>query len=93
MSIKKHFGKRVGAGILCAALATLVAGAAGAQSRDDFGADGLKRRGDGTIDDSQAGRRGGRVSDDLGADGLKRRGDGSIDDSQPGRSRSRSSRS
>lgn len=48
---------------------------------DDIGADGLKRRGDGTIDDSQPDDS--RTDDDIGEDGLKRRGDGSIDASQP----------
>ena len=68
-----------------AALALVVAGTgvAFAQVSDVIGADGLKRRGDGTIDDSQRGDRG-RGTDDVGPDGLKRRGDGSIDDSQPG---------
>jgi hypothetical protein len=48
---------------------------------------GVKLRGDGSVDDTQPGavgapRRAGL--DDIGADGLKRRGDGSIDDNQPG---------
>ena len=43
---------------------------------------GVKFRGDGSIDDSQPGQA--RTDDDIGSDGLKRRGDGSIDDSQPG---------
>ncbi len=60
-----------------------------AQRTDDIGADGLKRRGDGSIDDSQPGVGDRRISDDIGADGLKRRGDGSIDDSQPGADRVR----
>ena len=49
---------------------------------NDIGSDGLKRRGDGSIDDSQPGEA--SHNDDIGSDGLKRRGDGSIDDSQPG---------
>ena len=51
-------------------------------SDDDIGPDGLKRRGDGSIDDDQPGSV--SSSDDIGPDGLKRRGDGSIDDDQPG---------
>jgi hypothetical protein len=49
---------------------------------NDIGSDGLKRRGDGSIDDNQPGQA--SHNDDIGSDGLKRRGDGSIDDSQPG---------
>lgn len=47
-------------------------------SLDDVGPDGLKRRGDGSLDDSRPG-----VADldgDIGEDDLKRRLDGSIDD-------------
>ncbi len=44
---------------------------------DDIGEDGLKRRGDGSIDDNG-------IDDDIGEDGLKHRGDGSIDDDQGG---------
>ncbi len=53
-----------------------------AQVSDDIGPDGLKRRGDGSIDDSQAGLMPGDWSfnEDSGLDGLERRGDGSIDD-------------
>lgn len=70
-----------------------------AQISDDFGTDGLKRRGDGSIDDDQSGARrddrgsrgkrgrddsrARRDGEDVGSDGLKRRGDGSIDDDQP----------
>ena len=50
---------------------------------DDFNEQGLKLRGDGSIDDSQPGISRSR-SDDFNAQGLKLRGDGSIDDSQPG---------
>lgn len=49
---------------------------------NDIGPDGLKRRGDGSIDDDQPGMV--LQNDDIGPDGLKRRGDGSIDDDQPG---------
>jgi len=48
----------------------------GSASSDDIGADGLKRRGDGSIDDSQPGVA--DSDDDIGPDGLKRRGDGSM---------------
>ena len=67
-----------------------VRGGSGAESHgfnmlaqnNDIGPDGLKRRGDGTIDDDQPGVV--RQNDDIGPDGLKRRGDGTIDDDQPG---------
>ena len=59
---------------------------------DDVGPDGLKRRGDGSVDDSRPDQAG-DIDDDIGPDGLKRRGDGSIDNSQPdglsGRERSK----
>jgi len=45
---------------------------------EDVGNDGVKRRGDGTIDDD-AGDRGRKT--ETGSSGVKRRGDGSIDDS------------
>lgn len=49
---------------------------------DDLNEDGLKLRGDGSIDDDQDGVD--DANDDIGDDGLKRRGDGSIDDDQTG---------
>lgn len=52
-----------------------------AAESDDLNADGVKLRGDGSIDDSQPGAVAG--SDDI-VDGVKLRGDGSVDDSQPG---------
>lgn len=69
---------------LCASLALFVAlhgttvGAAGA---DDFTAEGVKLRGDGSIDDSQPGAV--AASGDI-VNGVKLRGDGTVDDSQPG---------
>lgn len=47
---------------------------------DDINADGLKLRGDGTVDDTQPGTA--RTRSDL-VNGIKLRGDGSVDDSQP----------
>jgi hypothetical protein len=49
---------------------------------DDLNADGVKLRGDGSIDDDQPGADDDNSDDDIGEDGLKRRGDGSIDDDQ-----------
>ena len=51
---------------------------------DDLNADGVKLRGDGSIDDDQPNADGSISDDDIGEDGLKHRGDGSIDDDQTG---------
>lgn len=49
---------------------------------DDLNADGVKLRGDGSVDDDQPNADGTVSDDDIGDDGLKHRGDGSIDDDQ-----------
>lgn len=49
---------------------------------EDVGADGVKRRGDGSVDDDRAVSAG---NDDRDANGVKRRGDGTVDDNSPRR--------
>lgn len=51
---------------------------------DDINADGVKLRGDGSVDDDQPNADGSISDDEIGDDGLKHRGDGSIDDDQTG---------
>ncbi|MEQ1783134.1 MAG: hypothetical protein ABMA14_17390 [Hyphomonadaceae bacterium] len=51
---------------------------------DDLNADGVKLRGDGSIDDDQPNAGGAASDDDIGDDGLKHHGDGSVDDDQTG---------
>lgn len=58
----------------------LTIGVAHAQSVSDDIVNGVKLRGDGSVDDTQPGIVGGAT----GGTGLKLRGDGSVDDTQPG---------
>jgi hypothetical protein len=62
------------------------AGMAKATGLDDFGPNGLKLRGDGTVDDTQPRARAAvsapRGVNDIGPNGLKLRGDGTVDDNQ-----------
>lgn len=51
---------------------------------DDINSEGVKLRGDGSVDDDQTNADGSVSDDDIGEDGLKHRGDGSIDDDQTG---------